>query len=115
MLTVRADQLHLLAAPLEAKFLEDLFAMVRTAFPVAGPTGDAALRDGVIAAVRQADAWGMATERETAFAVWLLHRLGPTLQAAENPGLLEVLEAADLSGPEKVHLATRLLAARGID
>lgn len=89
--------------------------MVRAAFPAAGAQGEEALRGGVISAIRHADAWGMTTEQETAFAVWLVHRLGPGLQSEDYDDLRELLGATDLSGPEKVHLATRLLAARGID
>ena len=115
MLTVRAEQLHQLAVPLEASFLDDLAVMVRNAFPAASGPDEAALREGVGNALRQADAWGLTTEQSAAFAVWLLYRLGPGLRGDECADLRRVLEADDLAPSEKVHLATRWLAARGID
>ncbi|CAD5371657.1 hypothetical protein RA210_U160040 [Rubrivivax sp. A210] len=105
-----------LNAPLEARLVERLLQMVGLAFADScARLGEAGTRRQVEQAIARADAWGMVTEQQTAFVVWLLFRWGAAFDTEPRlAALRELLQVAGVSGDEKLALATRRLAADGL-
>jgi hypothetical protein len=110
MLTIRNEQLRQLAEPLEAGFQSRLRDMLRQHVPAAAGDG----LDGRLSqALRQVDTWGLDTERDAAFGVWIQFRFVDEMATEAASGLRALLSAHDLSSGEKVHLADRWLARQG--
>jgi hypothetical protein len=115
MLVIRKEQMAALAADLDRRMEERLYALVREQHPtIVAELGEAGARARFRAGLEQAQVWGLDRWYDIAFAVDLFFRHG-SLEAPGIASLREILERPDLPGGQRVGLAEIALERRAAE
>ncbi len=112
MLVLRKSQIEALAADLDQRTEEKLYATLRDLHPDQfAQLGEAGARVRLRQGLEQAASWGLRRWTDIAFVVDLLFRYGSYDHPAIAP-LREIFERTDLSGSQQVALAEWTLRKR---